>query len=252
VLLNFSRAYLPARSGGMMDAPLFIMPLVNAREVQRQAQEVDVAWSYPLEFYEKTWEGAPARELEGTVRLLKDALAEGGTCSGLGFTVPTSDVSSGVLETAYKKLKTMREKLAGQMGLAEMIRAVDAREVAARVLATHFLRDIVGNLRAFATQALRCKKCNKRFRRVPLSGRCDACGGELVLTVHRGSVEKYLAAAEKLVKRYGLEGYLAQRLELVRRYGLPGYLAQRLELIREEIEALFGRGSKQASLSDFI
>jgi len=38
----------------------------------------------------------------------------------------------------------------------------------------------------------------------------------------------------------------------VRRYGLPSYLAQRVELVKEEIEALFGRGSKQASLSDFI
>ena len=236
MLLNFSKAYLPARPGGMMDAPIFIMPLVNAREVQRQAQEVDVAWRYPLEFYEKTWEKAPARDLEGSITVLKDLLAERGRCEGLGFTIPTSNVRSGVLETAYKKLKTMKEKLSGQMGLADLIEAVDAREVAARVLTTHFIRDIVGNLRAFATQALRCSKCNKRFRRVPLSGRCDACGGKLVLTVHKGSVEKYLALAE----------------ELVRRYELPGYLAQRLELIREEIEALFGRGSKQASLSEFI
>ncbi|HDI01245.1 MAG TPA: DNA polymerase II large subunit [Candidatus Bathyarchaeota archaeon] len=238
VLLNFSRAYLPARPGGMMDAPLFIMPIVNPREVQRQAQEVDIPWSYPRAFYELTWEGAPARELEGRMRLLKDALAgEGGSCPGLGFTIPTSHICSGVLETAYKRLKTMREKLAGQMGLAEMIRAVDAREVASRVLTTHFLRDIIGNLRAFATQALRCKKCNKRFRRIPLSGRCDACGGELALTVHKGSVEKYLAIAERLVERYGIEGYLAQRLEL----------------IKKEIKALLGgRGPRQVSLSDFM
>ena len=95
----------------------------------------------------------------------------------------------------------------------------------------------MGNLRAFATQALRCSRCNKRFRRVPLSGRCDSCGGKLVLTVHRGSVEKYLRVAE----------------ELVERYNLPAYLSQRLKLIREEIEALFGgRGPKQASLAQFM
>ena len=237
VLLNFSRTYLPARLGGMMDAPIFLMPVVRAQEVQRQAQEVDVAWSYPLEFYEKTWEKTPAREVEGLIKVLKDVLAEEGDCSGLGFTHPTGRADGGVLETAYKKLKTMKEKLAGQMGLADMIEAVDAREVAAKVLTTHFLRDLLGNIRAFATQALRCKRCNKRFRRVPLSGRCDACGGELTLTVHRGSVEKYLRVAEHLVERYGLEGYLAQRLEL----------------IRQEISALFGgKGAKQVSLSDFM
>ncbi len=237
VLLNFSRAYLPARLGGMMDAPLFIMPVVRAQEVQRQAQEMDVAWAYPLEFYEATLEKVQARDVRALVKTLKDLLEEHGDCEGLGFTTPTGDVASGVLETAYKKLKTMREKLSGQMGLADMIEAVDAREVAAKVLTTHFLRDIVGNLRAFATQALRCKKCNKRFRRPPLSGKCDACGGELALTVHRGTVEKYLRVAEYLVERYGL----------------PGYYAQRLRLIRDEIESLFGgRGPKQASLADFM
>ena len=237
VLLNFSRAYLPARLGGMMDAPLFIMPVVRAQDVQRQAQEMDVAWSYPLEFYEATLEGAQARDVEGLVKTLRDLLETSGDCVGAGFTTPTSDIVAGVLETAYKRLKTMREKLSGQMGLADMIEAVDAREVAAKVLTTHFLRDIVGNLRAFATQALRCKKCNKRFRRPPLSGRCDACGGELALTVHRGTVEKYLRVAEYLVERYGL----------------PSYYAQRLRLIRDEIESLFGgRGPKQASLADFM
>ena len=237
VLLNFSKAYLPARLGGMMDAPLFIMPVVRAQDVQRQAQEMDVAWAYPLEFYKATLQRARAREVEGLVKTLKDMLEASGDCEGAGFTMPTGDIVAGVLETAYKRLKTMRDKLSGQMGLADMIEAVDAREVAAKVLTTHFLRDIVGNLRAFATQALRCKKCNKRFRRPPLSGRCDACGGELALTVHRGTVEKYLRVAELLV----------------RRYELPSYYAQRLKLIRDEIESLFGgRGPKQASLADFM
>jgi len=237
VLLNFSRAYLPARLGGMMDAPLFIMPVVRAQEVQRQAQEMDVAWAYPLEFYRATLERAQARDVKALVKTLKDLLEVSGDCEGAGFTTPTSNIVAGVLETAYKRLKTMRDKLSGQMGLADMIEAVDAREVAAKVLTTHFLRDIVGNLRAFATQALRCKKCNKRFRRPPLSGRCDACGGELTLTVHRGTVEKYLRVAEYLVERYGL----------------PSYYAQRLRLIRDEIESLFGgRGPKQASLADFM
>ena len=236
ILLNFSKAYLPARPGGMMDAPIFIMPIVRAGDVQRQAQELDVAWSYPLEFYEKTWEGIGAREVEDLVKTLRDLLAEGGGCSGLGYTIGTSDIGSGVVESAYKKLRTMREKLAGQMGLADMLEAVDAREVASRVLSTHFLRDIVGNLRAFSTQALRCSRCGKRFRRAPLSGRCDACGGNLVLTVHRGMVEKYLAVAERLVERYGIGGYLAQRLEM----------------IKDEIASSMGGGLKQASLSDFL
>ncbi|MDH7477274.1 MAG: DNA polymerase II large subunit, partial [Candidatus Bathyarchaeota archaeon] len=51
-LLNFSREYLPAQIGGIMDAPLLMIPVVNTQEVQRQAYDFDVASAYPLEFYE--------------------------------------------------------------------------------------------------------------------------------------------------------------------------------------------------------
>ena len=34
-LLNFSKSYLPSQIGGIMDAPLFIIPVVNPKEVTR-------------------------------------------------------------------------------------------------------------------------------------------------------------------------------------------------------------------------
>ncbi|MCK5625495.1 DNA polymerase II large subunit, partial [Candidatus Bathyarchaeota archaeon] len=46
VLLNFSKAYLPSRIGGMMDAPLLLIPVINPFEVD-EAQHLDVASSYP-------------------------------------------------------------------------------------------------------------------------------------------------------------------------------------------------------------
>jgi DNA polymerase II large subunit len=98
------------------------------------------------------------------------------------------------------------------------------------------MRDISGNLRAFSTQSFRCKSCNKRFRRIPLRGKCPACGGALTLTVYRGGIEKYLDAAEHLIKKYHLGEYYAQRIML----------------IREEINSLFeGKKPKQVSLADF-
>ncbi|PVX25004.1 MAG: DNA polymerase II large subunit, partial [Candidatus Bathyarchaeum sp.] len=53
-ILNFSKVFLPSHIGGIMDAPILIIPIVNPMEVQRQAHEVDVAGQYPLLFYEKT------------------------------------------------------------------------------------------------------------------------------------------------------------------------------------------------------
>ena len=131
----------------------------------------------------------------------------------------------------------MTEKLGSQLMLAEKIDAVDAKTVARKVLTTHFIRDIMGNLRAFTTQNFRCKSCNKRFRRLPLQGKCPRCGGALTLTVYRGGIEKYLDAARKLVRRYGLSDYYAQRLSLV----------------EDEIRLLFeGDKPKQVRLKDFM
>ena len=118
-------------------------------------------------------------------------------------------------ESIYKKFGKMTDKLYSQLALAEKIAAVDADVVASKVLTTHFVRDIAGNLRAFTTQKFRCKGCNKKFRRMPLMGKCPACNSDLILTVYRGGIEKYLPAATQLVKKYGLLEYYAQRLTMV-------------------------------------
>ncbi len=110
----------------------------------------------------------------------------------------------------------MINKLEAQLSLARQIVAVDAPIVAKKVLTTHFMRDIAGNLKAFTSQRIRCKKCNTKYRRIPLSGRCLKCNSELLLTVHRKGIEKYLNTAHKLVSEYQLDNYYKQRLDLIK------------------------------------
>lgn len=235
-VLNFSKAYLPAQIGGIMDAPLFIIPAINPREVQRQAHEVDVAAAYPLVFYEKTWHGVASKSVSELIDMIEHRLNTEAQFQGFSYTIPVSDINLGNRESMYKKLKRMIDKLSSQLLLAEKIEAVDAKLVARKVLTTHFIRDIAGNLRAFTTQNFRCKDCNKRFRRLPLRGKCPECGGTVTLTVYRGGIEKYLEAAHQLIQRYGL----------------PTYYAQRLTLVEDEINSLFeGKKPKQVSLRDF-
>jgi DNA polymerase II large subunit len=235
-LINFSREYLPAQIGGIMDAPLLLIPVVNTKEVQRQAHDFDVASAYPVEFYEKTWEGQESRQVSSLIDLIGHRLGTEGQFEGFNFTTPISNINSGNPESAYKRFKAMVEKMNGQLELAEKIEAVDARRVALKVLTTHFMRDIAGNLRAFSTQGFRCKSCSKRFRRLPLRGKCPVCGGQLSLTVYRGGIEKYLEAAQQLVEKYHL----------------PNYYAQRISLMKDEINALFeSKKPKQISLTDF-
>ncbi len=236
-LLNFSRAYLPARIGGIMDAPLLIIPVVNPQEVQRQAHDVDVAAVYPWAFYEKTWQKIEPQEVCGLIDIIGHRLNTEAGFQGFGYTVPVSDINMGNHESMYKKLTRMIDKLNSQLELAEKIAAVDVEKVARKVLTTHFIRDIAGNLRAFTTQNFRCKACNRKFRRLPLLGKCPECGGALTLTVYRGGIEKYLEAAHQLVQKYGLSKYYDQRLLLV----------------EDEINSLFeGKKPRQISLADFV
>lgn len=236
MFLNFSREYLPAQIGGIMDAPLLLIPIVNPKEVQRQAHDFDVCKSYPLEFYEKATEMEEAKRISQIIDLIEHRLGTEAQFEGYYFTTPVSDINAANPETAYKKFRTMIDKLRGQLTLAEKIQAVEARTVALKVLATHFLRDITGNLRAFATQGFRCKSCNKRIRRPPLRGNCPSCGGQLSLTVHKGNIEKYLDAAEQIIKAYNL----------------PKYYAQRISLVKDELVSLFeSKKSRQITLIDF-
>ncbi|HKZ87551.1 MAG TPA: DNA polymerase II large subunit [Candidatus Bathyarchaeia archaeon] len=236
ILLNFSRKFLPAQIGGIMDAPLLLIPFVNTKEVQRQAHDFDVDEAYSLEFYERTLERVEAKQLSPIMDVISHRLGTEAQFEGFHYTLPVSNINIGNSESSYKQLNSMIEKLNLQLALGARIDAVDVRRVALKVLTTHFMRDISGNLRAFSTQAFRCKSCNKRFRRLPLMGKCSFCGGKLTLTVYRGGIEKYLDAAQQLVDKYGL----------------PKYYTQRLTLIKQEIASLFdNKKPKQSNLFDF-
>ncbi|MCW4023939.1 MAG: DNA polymerase II large subunit [Candidatus Bathyarchaeota archaeon] len=235
-LLNFSRVYLPAQIGGIMDAPILVIPFVNTKEVQRQAHDFDVDATYPLEFYKRTWAKWEVRQVDPIMDVIGHRLGTEAQFEGFNYTTPVSNINLGNANSSYKEFKSMIDKLNMQLELGEKIEAVDARQVALKVLNTHFIRDIAGNLRAFSTQGFRCKSCNKKFRRLPLKGKCPFCGGQLTMTVYRGGIEKYLEPAQRLVDTYGL----------------PSYYTQRMALIKEEITTLFdNKKPKQTKLFDF-
>jgi DNA polymerase II large subunit len=241
-LLNFSKSYLPEQSGGLMDAPLFIIPNLNPEEVDKESHNMDVIYRYPKEFYNMAGRSAKPGDFEGLVDTLGGRLGTQAQYAGFGYTKECSDINLGSHQGAYNKLQTMLDKLESQMDLTKKLRAVDGQTVALKILNSHFMKDIVGNLRAFTKQGFRCSKCNKKFRRPTLKGSCDRCGGNLVMTVHRGGIEKYLDPAAKIVEKYNLGDYYSDRINLV----------------REELDSIFvDEGSKmveptQFNLTDFM
>jgi DNA polymerase II large subunit len=239
ILLNFSKKFLPSRIGGIMDAPILLTLGIKPREIARQAFNIESVDRLPLQFYEDTQNKADPKAEAYIIETVQDRLGSSTVLESLGFTQETTDIGSGNLESSYKKLGSMIDKVTLQLRLAESIKAVEAGEVAKRVLSTHFMRDLTGNLKAFAGQRFRCTKCNSKFRRLPLKGSCPRCGAKLSLTVYKGSVEKYLTVAQ----------------DLVRRYDLGQYHEQRLLLLRQEINSLFSEQEekkKQPTLAQFV
>jgi DNA polymerase II large subunit len=214
-LLNFSHSYIPDKRGGRMDLPLILTTRLDPAEVDKEAHNLDTLSRYPLEFYHATLQHAHSKELEPIMGLVSQRIGTEQQYESFGFTHDTTDISVGPKESTYKTLKTMMEKMNVQLNLAAKIRAVDEADVAYKVIERHFLPDIIGNLRAFSKQSVRCPQCNTTFRRIPLKGICIKCGGKLTLTVHEMSVKKYLKISQQISERYNLPMYARQRITLV-------------------------------------
>ncbi|HUR70203.1 MAG TPA: DNA polymerase II large subunit, partial [Candidatus Thermoplasmatota archaeon] len=237
-LLNFSRSYLPSNRGGLMDAPLTLTMRLDPSEVDKEAHNVDVGSSYPLEFYEATLKHPGPKDVEKMVDMVAKRLGKPSQYEGFGFTHDTHDIAEGPPLSAYKTIGSMMDKMTAQLELAARIRAVDAPDVASRVIGSHFLPDMMGNLKAFSKQSMRCTKCNTKFRRVPLTGKCRKCGNPtLTMTVHEGSVKKYLEVSKEVSVRFELDDYTKQRIEHV----------------SDSIDSIFTNDRvKKAKLSDFF
>ncbi|MEK0329207.1 MAG: DNA polymerase II large subunit [Nitrosopumilus sp.] len=233
-LLNFSRQFLSDKIGGLMDAPLLIQPLVLPHESQPQAHNLEVTKSLPLEFFESTLQQIKASDVT-SVEIIKSRLETKRQFYDYFFTHSTSSLTTSKSRSAYSTLGSMLDKFDMQMKNAELIDVVNPSEIVSNVISTHLVPDIMGNLRAYARQNFRCTGCGKSYRRMPLIQTCT-CGHKLIPTITRGSVEKYLKLAKRLVDKYDVGEYQRGRI-----YALS-----------DEIELVFGKSKgDQSLLSDY-
>ncbi|MDD5096002.1 MAG: DNA polymerase II large subunit [Candidatus ainarchaeum sp.] len=234
-LLNFSRSYLSSKRGGTMDAPLLLTPVINPLEVDDEVHGMEVVSKYPLDFYQ----ACERLAFPGDIKLatVKDLLGKPEQYGDLRFMFDTTSLNEGPMVTNYIKLDSIPEKIEAEFRLHSILRAVDSKDAAERLILSHFIPDIYGNLRSFSRQSFRCVDCNEIYRRPPLIGKCSRCGGKILLTINKGGIEKYLKVSMRMIDEYGL----------------PSYLKQRLELVEKEIDSVF-RDEKveQKGLSDFM
>jgi len=233
-LLNFSRQFLSDRIGGLMDAPLLIQPLVLPHESQPQAHNLEVTKFFPLSFFESTISQQKASDVT-SVEIIKSRLETKEQFYDYHFTHQTSKLTSSKSRSAYSTLGSMLDKFDMQIKNADLIDAVDTNEIVSNVISTHLIPDIMGNLRAYARQSFRCTACSRSYRRLPLLQHC-ICGNKLIQTITRGSVEKYLKFAKRLIEKYNMNTYQKGRIKA----------------LSDEIDLVFGKSDgDQALLTDY-
>ncbi|MGD0249443.1 MAG: DNA polymerase II large subunit [Thermoplasmata archaeon] len=241
-LLNFSRSYLPETRGALMDKPLVLTTRLEATEVDKEAHNVDVACHYPLALYRAAADRRSPKEVEPLLDRVGHRLGTDRALSDYGFTHDTARIAGGPVRSAYRDGRSMNEMVERSVVLATQIRAVDVAEAVTLVLNAHFLPDVMGNLKSYATQRFRCKQCGTSYRRPPLAGRCAAggsgsarCDGELLSTVYEASVRKYLP--------------LSQRLGDID--GITPYVRQRIQILADSVATLFPGATAQTTLDRF-
>ena len=236
-LLNFSKEYLPDKRGGQMDAPLVMSSRIDPSEIDDEAHNMDIVRQYPREFYEATLRMEDPDDWEDEVTIAEEYLGTDREYTGFDHTHDTTDIAAGPDLSAYKTLGSMMDKMDAQLFLARKLRAVDETDVAERVIEYHFLPDLIGNLRAFSRQETRCLDCGEKYRRMPLSGDCRECGGRVNLTVHQGSVNKYMDTA----------------IQVAEEFDCRDYTKQRLEVLEKSLESVFENDkNKQSGIADFM
>ncbi len=236
-LLNFSQVLLPSNRGGRMDVPLVLTTRLKPTELDKEALNVDTAWWYPRSFYEATQSQPDPKEIFEQMDIVERRLETIGAMRGYGYTHESGKIDAGPVNSSYKILETMRDKMGGQLLLGGILRAVDVRKVASQVVESHFLPDLRGNLMAFTRQKFRCVRCGESYRRMPLAAKCiknpnstkggairpgssfaprgesQQCGGNLALTVSEGAVRKYIEVMQHVIEEYGVNLYTRQRVE---------------------------------------
>ena len=233
-LLNFSRQFLSDKIGGLMDAPLLVQPLVLPHESQPQAHNLEVTKSFSKNFFEDTLKQEKASNID-SVEIIKNRMDTAEQFHNYHFTHSTTNLTTSKSRSAYSTLNSMLDKFDMQIKNADLIEAVDTTEIISNVISTHLVPDIMGNLRSYARQSFRCTACSRSFRRIPLQPNC-VCGHNLIQTITKPSVEKYLKLAKRLVSKYDVGEYQTGRIHA----------------LSDEIELVFGKNvGDQSLLTDY-
>ena len=242
---NFLCGPHPIFAHNTMDAPLILSTVLNADEIDDEAWAFETVDEYPLEFFEETQSYKKPWELDCDIEIGEDVVhSDEPFCHG--YTHEVDSIDNAPMQSEYVTLGEMSEKTQQQLRISEKIRAADEDRAAELLLKKHFIPDIKGNLRSFSSQEMRCVDCNTKFRRVPMTNqsiaptgkvtaKCPECGGKVLLTIHEGTIKKYMEPSKEIIDSFEVNPYVRQQVLI----------------LNKTLQSLFGKAQKQSGLKQF-
>ncbi|MFW6007802.1 MAG: DNA polymerase II large subunit [archaeon] len=201
-LLNFSRSYISEKIGGYQGIPIMAITKINQEEIDDQAYGVDTVKEYPLKLYKKAEQIKETDEVRDSIECIGDYVEEKGEVfDECDYTLDTDTINCGGIVNTYVSLDGMMNKFEIMLDTMTKIKSVKTEESLVQIIRDHVLSDYRGNMKAYSQQDVRCAKCNKKWRRMPLTGKCDQCGSDLIHTVNEGNVKKYLEELNETAKK---------------------------------------------------
>jgi len=207
-LLNFSYVFFKRGIGQKMNLPVFITSVIEPREIDQEAHNIDIMNNYPSILY---LQNRTPLFIDNTFTTFKDNL---NLIEPIYFTHDTSTIDMPTADNKYITIEKMTDKIIDQLNVGSMIRGYNLNTIVEKIIQSHFLPDLIGNMRTFLNQNFKCKICKTSYSAPRLSGKCS-CGGTLSLTLYPKSVQKYRDIVLQLAENYTLSEYLNDRLKLL-------------------------------------
>jgi len=192
VLINFSREFIPAFHGGLLDTPTVLNLVDNWNDLLVYSKSNTIVQNRV--FYKNL----------GPILQKSELLSY--DFSLLNLPPITHHITENLSEIVVEN-KLREQKIVNRINIAldslRTIRAVEEGRFVDNILVNDFLNKITTSIARFFQQPFRCKACRKTFRRVPLGKNCPHCyKNTLELTLSKGWVLRYMQIISQLAEQY--------------------------------------------------
>lgn len=192
IFLNFSKELVPNVRGGSLDVPNIINLPDSWEDTHIYSNYLYIPLN--LQFYQSL-KGNPS--ISEILSYNESFLTPK---NSLLYTI--DDISLYDMKNDFQESKIFN-KIESELKILRVIRGVNEGEFVDKILEYDLLEKISGSFDRFFLQPVRCKACNKTFRRVPISDSCPNCQRKtLTLTLSEGWVLRYLQIVKELKEKY--------------------------------------------------